>query len=168
DTAVETLSKFKDGIHEREYPKLIKKYFERICELNSCGEPIQNNKLLNSMAQLDFEGDVGPSSFSVLDDGRPLIDLYVVKDDEDEMLLDWYKREILKEMNPINRRRKYFEKKTDFRMRIISVDISYARTLGAQAVCSNSELFYLSRELSKEFYNSETGLKRTEDTYRSF
>ena len=168
ETAVKSLSNFKEGIHERDYPIIIKDYFNKICELNLCGEPIKKNELLNSMAKLEFDDVNGPAKFSVIDPNRPLVDLYVVRNIEDALILDWYRNEILKERNPIDRKRKYLEKKTEFRMRIISIDLSFVKKIGAQEIDVDNNLYYLSNDLSHEFYDEETGLKRFEDTFRSY
>ena len=168
ETAVKSLSNFKGEIHEKNYPIIIKDYFERICVLNSCGEPVKKNELLNSMAKLDFDDNNGPANFSVIKSDRPLVDLCVVRNNEDALILDWYRNEILREPNPIDRKRKYLERKTEFRMRIISVDLSLAKKIGAQEIDVDDNLFYLSQELSHEFYDEETGLKRFEDAFRAY
>ena len=171
DISVNVLKRFGEIIRERDFPKLMETYFDEVCKRNLCKEHLKHNLLIDSMVNLDFDSRNDqksvsePVGFSLLEDNRPMVDVFIVRNDDDQKVLDWYKEKVLSEKDPRNRKMNMLEIRSKFRQRIISVDKTFADSLGARALKEEDSLYILDRGLTESYYDNETGLRRTEEAF---
>lgn len=171
DITIEVLKKFNGKINEKDFPKLIELYFEEISKRNLIDLGLEHNKLINAMARLEFDSrdeqkrKYNPVDFSLLEEVRPMVDLFVVKREEDQSLLDRYENIVLQEINPVKRKMKMLEFRSEFRQRIISVDKEFVISIGARSVKDGDQLFVLDSGVSEMYYDNETGLKRNGESF---
>ena len=169
--SVQSLKKFGQVIYEHDFPALMKTYFDEVCKWNMCDQPLGTNRLIESMANLNFDSgdeenkDSEPAYFSILNDSRPMVDMFIVRSDNDQQILERFKENVISEKDPIIRKRKMLEIRTEFRQCIISVDKDFARKLYAVPVKDENGIYVLERGLAEEFYDAETGLKRSEEAF---
>ena len=172
DISVSVLKSFGDSIRERDFPRLMQSYFNEVCNRNLCAEHLRHNLLIESMVNLCFysgndqNSKSEPFSFSLLDDSRPMVDVFIVRNENDQKILDCYKEKVFLEKDPIKRKMNMLEIRSEFRKRIISVDKTFARDkLGATELKNGWGLYVLDRGLAEIYYDNETGLKRTEEAF---
>lgn len=171
DLSVRSLRKFNRLIYECDFPKLMNIYFDEICKWNMCDQPLGTNKLIESMANLTFDsGDeekksFEPAYFSLLADSRPMVDVFVVRSDNDQKVLDWFKENVISEKDPKTKKIKMLEVRSKFRQCIISMDKDLAKKIYAVPLKDENGIYVLERGLADQYYNEETGLERADDVF---
>ena len=164
DIAYELLKNV-ENVNEGEYSSLLKDYYEKIKERKYLGNPPSSHKLFQNMTKLNF--DIGEQmdvkSFSVIKETRPMVNLFVAKDEGCARMLEWYRDKILNNENPKERKIEFLMKRSEFNLCMISTDEKRAMECGATLLSPKEGMYVLDSTLCKVAYDNEIGLKRIDD-----
>ncbi|OWP56422.1 MAG: hypothetical protein B2I17_06045 [Thermoplasmatales archaeon B_DKE] len=154
-------------IKDEQYNLLLSEYYEKIRVRGDINEPVYNHELFNNMAKLNFDtvDETDVKSFSVIENKRPMVNLFIAKDDECIGLLDWYKNKILTNENPVSRKIEFLRERANFNSCIISVDKKRAMESGAQPITEDNNTYVLESVLCNISYDVDTGLKKLDETF---
>lgn len=154
-TALESLG---EVIPESKYGQLVNLYYEKIKTKISAD---QSDMLIEAIKTMDFDSEKGVGMFSLIDDQREYIDLFVEWDENAGLLLAQIE-DILKLNDNVQRRNKLKDIGRKMRQYIISVPGSFAvrhqsRLIGCQT------LYILDQGNVEHYYDPITGLKRNDE-----
>jgi CRISPR-associated endonuclease/helicase Cas3 len=164
DIAYEILKNI-EKVAENEYSLVLKDYHDKIKERKYLDNPASSHKLFQNMTKLNFDIDdeKDVKSFSVIEKTRPMVSLFVAKDEECSKLLEWYRDKILCNKDPKERKKEFLLKRSEFNSCMISIDKKRARECAATPLSQKEELYVLESALCKVAYDNEIGLKRIDD-----
>lgn len=161
DIAYEILNSV-EKVNEEEYSSLLIDYYEKIRERKYLDNPPSSHKLFQNMTKLNFDiaEEMDVKSFSVIKETRPMVNLFVAKDEGCASMLQWYKDKILNNENPKERRKEFLLRRGEFNLCMISIDEKRAKECGATLLSPKEGLYVLDSTLCKVAYDNEIGLKR--------
>ncbi len=153
------LLKNKISIPEKDYGELIQEYYEKISSGKISMK--ESKDLIEAMKLLDFNRERGVGTFSLIEDNRDYINLYIEYDDSASSLINEYKAALLMQ-HEIERRNRIREVRRKMLRYFISVPMELAKRYQPFPFGNLNEYIIEKDDITRH-YNKITGLKRTED-----
>ena len=148
---LDILKSIKGPIKESEFLDLNNKYFNSV--KRGMGEK-ESKDNLDCIAGLAFK-DLS-ESFKLIEEDYPKVNVFVELDEKAEGIWKQY-QDMQSEMNHLERTKKYLKIKKDFSEYLISAEKKHAHSL----VVDDSNIGYISRGELSNYYDTETGFKRS-------
>lgn len=152
----------KPSLKESHFYELIAHYFEAVREAKSAAV---SNKLLDAIHRWRFtrrEHDselLGVANFALIENRPHYLDVFVELNDKAAEIWELYQASVVGEKDYWKRRQAYLTLKHDFSSYLLSVP---AQVIVGRLDESTVPL-HIPREMLKEYYDPETGFKRTDD-----
>lgn len=149
----------KSEIPENKFEQLIQDYYKSII---SGKISMQESKdLINALKHLDFDGEHGVGSFSLIEKNQNYVNLYIEYDDYAVLLFEEFQK-VMKIEDSNEKRTKMKEIRREMLNYTISIPEKLAKRY--QPVFSgDNNLFIIHKDDVERHYNKITGLKRDED-----
>ncbi len=150
-----------EKVEEKDYLQLINEYYKKISDIKS-QQPSKN--FIKSIQEMNFDEndkwEVG--HFSLIEENRGYLDVFIEYDEKAENLLKEYKN--CYEIQDINeRQKKFIPIRKEMQQYFISMPEKYWRTLDKFTVTPEYEILYIPRSGIGSYYDDMTGYKREED-----